>query len=244
MSYPYAVTLGRVGGQTRVAAIGHIPSAAAGADVWEGGGAYPLLASAQTLELVSASANDALGGTGARSFLVSGLDVNFNLISETVQTNGTTPVSTVNSFMRVNSMQINGAGSGLTNAGDMTLRVQGGGTTQAIARAGFGFAKQCVYTVPAGFTLLMAEFNFDVSGGGTVSNVTFGVLRTVPGSNGYQWIQNEFAAGALSPTQRTLATGAVVQATNTISMRITNVMGAVGAYAVMIGFLIPNLQLQ
>src|SRR5258707_9444991 len=137
-----AVAGGRVNGHSRVFAGGHTPTPTANSDVWENAGLYPFQAAQTKLEILSASASDTAAGTGARTFALTGLDGNFNPVSETLTMAGVTPVQTVNSYIRVNSLTIASAGSGNTNAGDVTLRVTGAGATQALARAGFGYAKQ------------------------------------------------------------------------------------------------------
>lgn len=82
--------------------------------------------------MLSDSVNDTAAGTGARTVFISGLDSNYDVISETVTLNGTSAVQTVRSYLRVNSFLIMSAGSGKTNAGSITLRVTGGGSTQAL----------------------------------------------------------------------------------------------------------------
>jgi hypothetical protein len=242
MPAAFAATLNRIGGHSRVAVYGHNPTAAAGADVWEGGGAYPFQAAATVLEILSASASDTAAGTGARTFLLTGLDTNYNVISETLTMNGTTPVQTVNSYLRVNGLNIATAGSGLTNAGDVTLRVTGAGATQGIARAGYGYAKTCIYTVPAGFTLLVTDLLFECSGTGTTSVIQYGFTRINYVSSMLQ-VTNEYLAGPLFPVQRSVIVGAVVSQKTTLTPRIVAATGTVGAFASFEGILIDNTQL-
>ncbi|MCA8203185.1 hypothetical protein LGM71_19215 [Burkholderia sp. AU33545] len=86
INFPFGATLGRASGHTRVAVYGFNGAPAAGADVWVGQGAYPFQTSAQALEIISSSANDAAAGTGARTVMVQGLDANFNPIQRQVAT--------------------------------------------------------------------------------------------------------------------------------------------------------------
>lgn len=182
LGFAMAAGLGVVPGATRVVLLGHNPDVDTTTDpedVWEGGGLFPFLSSAQTLEVVSTSAADAAAGTGARTVLVSGLNSSYATISEVVTLNGVTPVSTVNQYLRINLFTTTAAGSGEENAGDITLRVSGGGTVQNIIRAGFGFGRSGVYTVPAGFTFFMTSAVFSVSSpnGATVNTCTFGLAQ-------------------------------------------------------------------
>jgi hypothetical protein len=164
--YGTAVGVGIIANQSRVTALGHnpnIPLAQAAADVWEGGGDYPFLTTASQLEVLSSSANDTAAGTGARTVLISGLSSTYAIISEVITLNGVTPVTTVNSYLRVNIFTTTSSGSGKVNAGDLTLRVISGGSTQSIARAGFGFGRNAIYTVPAGNTLFVQSIVFTIS---------------------------------------------------------------------------------
>src|SRR6516164_9440776 len=86
MPYYQGVGLGLINTQTRVTLLGHNPNIGAGAaaDVWVPGGNYNFLASAIQLELLSDNAADTVAGTGAITITVSGLDGNYNPISEVV----------------------------------------------------------------------------------------------------------------------------------------------------------------
>ena len=157
MPLPFGATLGRVAGHSRVAIYGHTPTPTANTDVLGGSIALPIPDGGQRFGNSFGFRTDTAAGTGARTMMVVGLDTNFNPISEIITMNGVTPVQTVNSYLRVNGLNLATAVAVTYNAGDITLRLTGAGATQAIARAGYGFAKQCVYTVPAGFTLLSTD---------------------------------------------------------------------------------------
>jgi hypothetical protein len=235
-------TLGRVGGHSRMAVYGHRATPVAGDDIWEGGGAYPLQSSATKLEILSASANDTAAGTGARTFTISGLDANLVPFSETVTMNGVTPVQTVNSYLRVNGLTIASSGSGGVNAGDVTLRVTGAGATQAIARAGFGYAKQCVFTVPANTTLLVTDVLPECGGVNSATAIVMAFTRITP--NGSIIKTNEYNASTTLLSQRNVITGAAVPAGWTVSLRVSSVVGTpVDGYASINGILVDNTQL-
>jgi hypothetical protein len=74
--------------------------------LWEGltssGGNYPFPSSAGTISVVSDSASDT-----AVTVVISGLDANFVKQTESVALNGTTPVVTTKSFLRINSVTTN-----------------------------------------------------------------------------------------------------------------------------------------
>jgi hypothetical protein len=236
-----AVTLGVVSGASRVACYGHTPNAAANTDVWEGAGLYPFQAASSILEILSASANDTAAGTGARTVTIQGLDNSFNPITEVVTMNGTTPVATVNSFRRVNFVNVTTAGTGGVNAGDLTLRLTGAGATQAIVRALYGFAKQAIYTVPAGFTLLVTDLLFATGGTGTTSNITYSFTRVT--SAGVITTTNEYPTAPLAPVERVVFTGAMVPSTTTLTIRVTAITTATSGYAAFNGLLVDNTKL-
>ncbi len=91
-------------------------------------------------------------GTGARTVLIKGLDVDYTEISEVIALNGTSAVTTVNEYLRINSFEVVTAGSGGTNAGAISIT----GTEEMLIAAqiltGNGKAYTGVYTVPADFT--------------------------------------------------------------------------------------------
>ena len=100
------VALGLVAGVTSDSFIGVNESfaTAASQDIIFEGGAYEYLTTAQSL-LVSSTNNgsDNAPGVGCRSVIIFGLDENYFAISEVLIMNGTTKVSTVNSYKRVNN---------------------------------------------------------------------------------------------------------------------------------------------
>lgn len=94
--------------------------------IWPVGGLITQPTSAGATTLVSTSANDAAAGTGARTVLVYGLDANYMKKTEVVTLNGTTPVTCVNNYLRINQMTVLTAGTGKTNAGIITSIINDG----------------------------------------------------------------------------------------------------------------------
>jgi len=116
-------------------------------DVWAGGGAYSWPASAGATTIVSGSAADAAGGTGARTVEVIGLAAGYVQQRETVTLNGTTAVTLTGTYLRILDCRVRTAGSGQVNAGALTIAV--GGTTAGVVPAGAGRLNAALYTVPA-----------------------------------------------------------------------------------------------
>jgi len=120
---------------------------------------YP--AAALQMTVSSADADDTSAGTGARTVLITGLDANYAVISETVTMNGQTAVTTTNSFLRINSMLVTTAGTSLANEGIIyigTGTVTSGvpATIYNVISAGFNNATSSQYTIPAGYTGYLA----------------------------------------------------------------------------------------
>lgn len=120
--------------------------------LWTGGANYTGFDStvAEIVEVFSSNAVDTDGGIGARQVLIFGLDNDFLEIQELVMLNGTTPVNTVNSYRRLNRMQVNTSGTTLVNQGEITARASI--TTSvvfAVIAPSFGQTLIAAYTIPA-----------------------------------------------------------------------------------------------
>lgn len=160
------VARGQIYGHTSVYIFGFstaIGSTALG-PVWEGqtqsGGLYTYPSSAVQMSIVSDSTSD----TSAKSLTINGLDSGFNMISETIALNGTTTVTSVNSYLRINNISMSNA----LNTGNITI--SNGGTTYAKISAGIGTTQMSIYTVPNGYTFYLTYIQADASIGFTSSN--------------------------------------------------------------------------
>ena len=125
--------------------------------VWADGGTITLRTTGIQMTVSSSSTSDTSAGTGARTVLVTGLDANYAVLTETVTLNGQTAVTMTNSFMRVNGITVLTAGSGGVNAGNIyvgTGSVTSGvpATIYEIAPTGANKTESAQYTVPAGYT--------------------------------------------------------------------------------------------
>lgn len=136
--------------------VGYNPSVSTTASpIWSGGATgYVQLTAGAALEVVSASANDAAAGTGARTVRVDGVDSTYTPFSEIVTLNGVTPVALTNtSVIAVNRTTVLTTGSGLVNAGKIDVRAVTGAAVkssiQAVAESA-GKSADFIFTVPAG----------------------------------------------------------------------------------------------
>jgi hypothetical protein len=132
--------------------------------MWEGqtlsGGLYTPPAAAAPLVLVSDSATD----NTTRSVVIEGLGAGFVPITETIALNGTSNVTTTNSFLRINQMSMLNS----TNTGNITASISS--TVYAKINAGIGQTQMSIYTVPAGYTFFLSYVQYDASIGFTSSN--------------------------------------------------------------------------
>lgn len=130
--------------------------------IWPDGGTIPHPTAASVLKISSSDANDTSAGTGARTVLVSGLDGDYNTVTETVTLNGQAAVNTTNSFLYVNAFYVLTVGSGGQNAGVIyagTGTVTSGvpATIYDLIAAGYNNRTTAHYCVPAGYTGYMVS---------------------------------------------------------------------------------------
>jgi len=162
---------------------GHNPDidTAAEEDLWEAGGTLSYLTSAETMDIVSTSTNDASpSGTGGRTVLVSGVDGSHNAITEIVALNGTTDVETTATFLRVNSMALLTAGSTSTHAGSITATASSAATVQCQIETGEGLSQNSQYTVALNTTAYIMQIELNaakISGGGSPEVEFHGLAR-------------------------------------------------------------------
>ena len=101
-----------------------------------------------------------------------------------VNLNGTTPVTLANTNSYPRDMTVISSGSGQTNAGNLTLRVQGAGATRSYMLAGKGLTLNCHFQIPAGKIFYPTSLDFHT--GGAAKPVTIESQISTPGSN--TWI--------------------------------------------------------
>jgi hypothetical protein len=134
--------------------------------VWENNAAYVFPTVASTMVVSSSSASDTVV-----SVQIFGLDASYNRITEVVALNGTSDVATTKVYWRINNV--------ITTVGAAVGTVyvkNAGGTTYAQIAIGAGKTNMSVYTVPAGYTAYLTQFDAFSS-----TSVTSGVFATFRG---------------------------------------------------------------
>ena len=116
-------------------------------DMIDWGGLYGgfAIATSDTVVVVSDASADSIGGTGGLIYTIQGLDVNKRKVTITDTLRGTLPDTASFSMYRVYRAWIASAGSGGTNAGNITIRTPKDSVLAYIA-ADFGQTEQAVYT--------------------------------------------------------------------------------------------------
>jgi len=156
-----AVQQGKVPGYSMVNKFGYNSSIGSGAfeTIWETGDDYPWQSTAVTVDVVSDDTNDDVAGTGARTLRIQGLDGSYNFAEETVDMDGTTTVTTTQTFLRVFRMSVETAGTSGNNIGNISVTYTGGSDVAATITAGNGQTLMTLYTIPAGYTGYLLSMN-------------------------------------------------------------------------------------
>ena len=150
------VARGLVPGHSTVNIYGYQPSVGqAYYPVWENVSAYTYPVAAAKMNLTGTAGDTA-------SIQINGLDTNYSMISETLVLNGATPVPTVKSYLRINSMFVT-AGSSTNPAGVVTLKDLTNTTIYAQINTGVGRTQMAIYTVPAGYTFYLSRVDGNTS---------------------------------------------------------------------------------
>ena len=158
--------------------------AAASEFIWEQGGNMTFLTSASTLSVVSSSANDDVGGTGATGVVIYGIDANRKSQVEVVFLDGTTAATTANTYLGVNRVSVYAAGSSQTNEGKVSITATTGGSVQATVPAGEGSTQQAVFFTQDEWKTLIESLEVNVvkitgGGGSPTATVRMWVLSFV-----------------------------------------------------------------
>ena len=150
------VARGQIQGHTAINVFGYNPDVDTSEEsVWPDGGTVPHPTVASALTIVSTSTDDDSAGTGARTVYIEGLNGNYNVISETIVMDGTTPVVTTGTYLYVNQFYVATVGTGGANAGEITAKVST--TLYDIIAVGYNNRTTGHYCVPAGYTGYMTS---------------------------------------------------------------------------------------
>jgi len=177
---------GKVDGFSYMNKFGRNATVGAIEDIWDLGSDYQYATSTISLELLTSGA-DSVAGTGARVVTVIGLDDNWAVKTEDVNTNAAT-VYLTKQYRRIYRAYVKNAGSGGINATQITIQGQGGGIQQAAIMVGMGQTLMAIYTIPAGYTGYLCEWNASLNKAlGTVIGVNILLFTRDNGITNPSW---------------------------------------------------------
>lgn len=150
--------------------------------IWDAGGIYQYLTTAETVAITSTSGADSTAGTGARTVEIQGLDADHNLVYETLTVGGGAGTQ---EFLRIFRAKVLTAGSSGVNEG--TVSINSNSTSKVLAQigidgsgsnaAGRGQTFMSLYTVPAGKTAYLTQWTVG-AGKQNTDAVAFMMART------------------------------------------------------------------
>ena len=152
----------------------------------QGGNIYAYPTSAVTLSAVSSNANDTSAGSGARSIVIEGLVDNggsWDMDTETIAMNGTTPVNTTKSFIRFLNAYVLTAGSSAQNQG--IIDISNGGNILGEIRTGENETFLGMFTIPSGYQGRIKRIGASILPTLNASGIKEGALTVLWRSNGF-----------------------------------------------------------
>jgi hypothetical protein len=162
--YTYAIAENAITGHSPLLKFGTRTTVAAGtpSTIWEGPTAlYAYMTTAQQLKVSSTdNVNDNVGGTGALTLTLVGLDATWSEVTETITMTGTTVVTTTNSYIRIFRAYVATCGTSYTNTGTISVTNNAGTVTQLIINIGDGQTLMALWTVPLGKVAYLTHGTF------------------------------------------------------------------------------------
>lgn len=226
------VARGQIQGHTAINVFGYNPDVDTSEEsVWPDGGTVPHPTVASALTIVSTSTDDDSAGTGARTVYIEGLNGDYNVISETIIMDGTTPVVTTGTYLYVNQFYVATVGTGGANAGEITAKVST--TLYDIIAVGYNNRTTGHYCVPAGYTGYMTSGVITTGQAtGSTSVTAFlkqhgpdGIVRVGAVStlnNGS--VQYDFSPPYIIPEKNCIGASAIGSATNNSASSFFNII--------------------
>lgn len=144
------VALGRVQNVYSIIASGSNPAVGASQEMcWSTNGIEVQHAAAEPVVVTSTSINDTAGGTGWQSVQLSGLNANFEWVSEILPMNGTVGAVSQNSYIRMNRVRSVSVGGNGSAFGNISVNQQTSTELMAIGLAGSNSCNKCYFAVPS-----------------------------------------------------------------------------------------------
>jgi hypothetical protein len=199
-------------------------------DIWGGGDNYTGLnaTTSQTVQVFSSDVDDAAGDTGARTIRFFGLQTSSSTeyTSEDITMNGTSIVTSVNSWYRINTAYVLTAGSTGSNEGTITIR-QSSTTANvfAVILPNLNQTTIAAYTIPSGKTGYLDTFTTNIvrSNGSLGAGLITIRLRNTPTANSVFRTINSFDIQTGSAINQTFKYPIIIPEGNDIKFRCESV---------------------
>jgi len=102
------------------------------------------------VNISSTDGDDAVGGSGARTVFIQGLDSNYDIVNEVFNMDGTNNVTSVNQYLRMICVRVREVGSSGVNEG--TISVTQNSLLLSIVEIDDGQCQTALFTVPNNYT--------------------------------------------------------------------------------------------
>ena len=162
-TWGYGIVENKEPGTERIDKFGRNPATTAGEAIQDEGGVISINTTASTVEIIGANGGDTFAGAGAKQVTIYGVDINWNPLTETINTNGlSASLDSDNEYLYVYRAKTVGSGA-VRNLGDLTIRRSGAGAILSIITQGYGQTERAVMPVFAGCNLMVNKFRFEGS---------------------------------------------------------------------------------
>lgn len=189
--YAIDVSRGLITDVTTFNKFGRNTATVTGDAIWAASTAYTEPATGALCNVVSSSTDDAAAGIGARTITIVGIDKYYALVSETLTLNGTTIVSTVNTYRNIHRSYVLTAGSSETQVGTITITSTAAGTPViGNLTIGYNQTQSTIYMVPRGYTGYLNDVNVNVQP--SAPNQTIDIGLFIKDIGGVFRIQGDF----------------------------------------------------
>lgn len=150
--------------------------------VWENATVYTYPPAATVMQIVSDSVADT-----AVSIRIMGLNALYEPITEVITLNGTTPISTVGSYLRINNL-VTVSGNAVGN-----ITLSAAGVTYGRILAGVGRSQMSLFSVPAGYSFYLNRVDmFSSLSGGSGNHCLYQVRSQAQNGTNIRVLQAPF----------------------------------------------------
>ena len=152
------------------------------------------------LSITSSSDADQLGSSGIGTIVISGVDTNFNPITEVINLTGTIQKLSTDNFQMINTMSVLSVGSNKMAVGNIYINAANNSNKHALIPAGGSAILNGRTTIPAGYTGYLDNLIITGTKADEIEVGSFSVSKTFPlqQKSSILMYQNVFTSPALS----------------------------------------------